>query len=86
MQINIKQLIVFDDQLNVSLVLTSSPSFRVGRVSTNMLEHYHLDQVKYKITQRSSLLLRGTLRKQDNKPDNKSMYLFLYPLKTVGYF
>lgn len=55
-------------------------------MSTNMLEHYHLDQVKYKITQRSSLLLRGALRKQDNKPDNKSMYLFLYPLKTVGYF
>ncbi len=43
---------------------------------SNVLEHYHLDQVKYKITQRSSLLLRGTLRKQDNKPDNKSMYFF----------
>lgn len=51
---------------------------------SNVLEHYHLDQVKYKITQRSSLLLRGTLRKQDNKPDNKSMYLFLYSLKTVS--
>ncbi|ENZ1874836.1 hypothetical protein ACGGXQ_001470, partial [Salmonella enterica] len=73
-------------KIPVWVSLTPSPSFRVGRVSTNMLEHYHLDQVKYKITQRSSLLLRGALRKQDNKPDNKSMYLFLYPLKTVGYF
>lgn len=53
-------------------------------MSSNVLEHYHLDQVKYNITQRSSLLLRGTLRKQDNKPDNKSMYLFICSLKTVG--
>lgn len=52
---------------------------------SNVLEHYHLDQVKYKIMQRSSLLLRGALIKQDNKPDNKSMYLFLCSLKTVDY-
>lgn len=53
---------------------------------SNVLEHYHLHQVKYNIMRRSSFMLRDMLIKQDKKPDNKSINSDSFLLKTVGYF
>ncbi len=48
-------------------------------------EDYRLQEGKYKMTQRSGLLLPGMLKKQDNKQDNKLMRFGYYSFKTNGY-